>query len=90
MDQSTSFYYRAQELVNLIQDDSPVRLVRSLSGEPVAQYNSGGSNPGGWLLGCDHLGSVLSASNEAKSAPQQRAYSAYGEEPIVADTTNKG
>lgn len=90
MDQSTSFYYRAQELVNLIQDDSPVRLVRSLSGEPVAQYNSGGSDPGGWLLGCDHLGSVLSASNDAKSTPQQRAYSAYGEEPIVADTTNKG
>lgn len=79
----TYFYYRSSELVNLIQgDNNNVRLQRSLSGTPVAQYNSGGDQAGAWLLGTDRLGSVINASNGNAQDLEQRAYSAYGDEPV--------
>lgn len=80
------FYYRSNELVNLVQGDNSMRLLRSLSGAPAAQINGGGEQAGAWLLGTDRLGSVLTASNDQAGAPQQRAYSAYGEEPVPKAT----
>lgn len=78
------FYYRHQDkldqLVNLIQGDDQQRLFRSLSSAPAAQLNKG-SNAGTWLLGTDMLGSVVSGS-DGKDKPDERVYSAYGEEAV--------
>ncbi|WP_427184120.1 RHS repeat domain-containing protein [Bordetella bronchialis] len=77
------FYYRSNELVNLIQGSgNNIRLYRSLSGAPAAQYNSAGDQAGAWMLGADQLGSVLNSSNGQPSDVEQRAYSPYGEESL--------
>jgi YD repeat-containing protein len=86
-DRTTYFYYRANELVNLIQGDSNnVRLQRTVSGAPAAQFNSAGKDQGLWLLGTDRLGSVMTAGN-GQAATTDRAYSAYGEDAIVKPST---
>lgn len=71
------FYYRANQLVNLIQGENSTRLFHSRIGGAVAQSNTG-SNSGVWLLGTDALGSVLSGSDGSKT--EEHVYSAYGEQ----------
>lgn len=88
----TYFYYKANELVNVIQGqpsqpDSNVRMLRSQAG-CASQYVETGGAGAVWLTGSQISDSVLVASKG--SASEQFSYSPYGEEKPSASHTVLG
>jgi RHS repeat-associated protein len=73
----SDFYYKANALVNLVQDGDSRRLLRSPAG-CTSQYGPGGV----WLTVTDAAGSVLATTQGAAQGgtTETYGYSAYGED----------
>jgi hypothetical protein len=70
------FYYRANELINLVQGSISTKLFRSPSGAPVASADGNGVS----MFRTDMLGSVLSVSDGKTTPVPAVAYMPYGDQ----------